>query len=50
MDFCYWANGLVLFYIWCRPTDPVLFQVSAATVCGDGVTVSVGGDGVTVTV
>lgn len=27
MDFCYWANGLVLFYIWCRPTDPVLFQV-----------------------
>ena len=32
MDFCYWANGLVLFYIWIRPTDPVLFQVGAGDV------------------
>ena len=28
-DFCYWANGLCLWYCWVRPRDAVLFQVSA---------------------
>ena len=26
-DFCYWANGLCLWYCWVRPRDAVLFQV-----------------------
>eukprot|EP00971_Amphidinium_carterae_P293313 5823740-Amphidinium_carterae.1 len=26
-DFCYWANFLCLFYCWCMPKSPVLFQV-----------------------
>ena len=26
-DFCYWANGLTLFYIWCLPHNTVLFQI-----------------------
>lgn len=27
MDFCYWANGLVLYYVWCQPENGTLFQV-----------------------